>query len=815
MKTLRNKSLLAICPILLSAAPGLSPAQSTQASIYVDAAKVENQISPYLYGACIEDVNHEIYGGLYAQKIFGESFEEPNNLQGLSRFSKYEGVWFVQDNIVSISASRGGKIIYNEADFGNGVMEVDLRMKNDRGNMTGIAFRVSDAAIGLNNFNGYSVSFANTGKTIVIGKHRSNKFEMLKELNYDFDPYQWNRVKVAMKNNAFDVFLNGKNIFTYTDTKNPILSGKVGLRNQVADADYRNLTIQPIGEKTEKVSLQTAGGLSVSCMWDAIVPNDGRATFKQDGKNAFHGKFSQAIEWTDGKGIAGVANKGLNRWGISVAQGQTFSGRLHLRTDGLQGNVTVALQSADGSKEYASQKIKEVSKEWAKREFNLTSTVTDKKARFAVYLDQPGKVWIDQVTLLPTGKDLYKGLPLRNDIAQAMVDQGLTFLRYGGTMVNVPGYRFKNMIGDRDKRPQYNGHWYAHSTNGFGIEEFLQFCEAARFQSAFAVSIDETPEDMADMVEYLNGPVTSEWGKKRAENGHPQPYNVKYIGIGNEEVIRNSAEPAYRNYIERFKLLHDAMKSKDPNLNLVISVEWKPQLAEWMEMVFQALKNKAAYWDYHPVADPLTTGATVDAKLSEMKSLFHQWDPTSTLKCVIFEENGNTHNMRRVLGHTTLQNAVRRHGDFVLGSCAANALQPYRQNDNSWDQGQVFFTPSQVWGMPPYYAQQMASNYHQPLLVHSVADKKLDVTATRSENSDCLVLHITNIHPEAVKSDIDVSSFGTVQSVKAISLSGKLNEINTPDQPKKIAPVETILSPENKQTFKFAPNSYTILVYTK
>ncbi len=93
-----------------------------------------------------------------------------------------------------------------------------------------------------------------------------------------------------------------------------------------------------------------------------------------------------------------------------------------------------------------------------------------------------------------------------------MVDQGLTFLRYGGTMINISGYRFK----EDDRRPRqaaaYHGHWYRWSTNGFGIEDFLQFCEKAGFTAAFAVNIEETPQDMADMIEYLNGPVTSGGG---------------------------------------------------------------------------------------------------------------------------------------------------------------------------------------------------------------------------------------------------------------------------------------------------------------
>ncbi len=150
---------------------------------------------------------------------------------------------------------------------------------------------------------------------------------------------------------------------------------------------------------------------------------------------------------------------------------------------------------------------------------------------------------------------------MRADIGKMLVDERLGVLRYGGSMVNAPGYRWKKMIGDRDRRPQYKGWWYPYSTNGFGIEDFVQFCRAAGFECVFAINDEETPEDAADLVEYLNGPATSDWGKRRAANGHPDPYGVRYIEIGNEE--KTDAH-----YIERFQLLADAMHARDPNVQL-------------------------------------------------------------------------------------------------------------------------------------------------------------------------------------------------------------------------------------------------------
>lgn len=132
------------------------------------------------------------------------------------------------------------------------------------------------------------------------------------------------------------------------------------------------------------------------------------------------------------------------------------------------------------------------------------------------------------------------------------------------------------------------------------------------------------------------------------------------------------------------------------------------------------------------------------------------------MKCAIFEENGNRHDMQRVLGHVTLQNAVRRMGDFVLTSCAANALQPYRQNDNGWDQGQVFFTPSQVWGMPLLCAADGCGTPPSPdgwLRVEG-ADGVLDVTATRSREAGSVVLHIANTGAEPLRVGLRVDGMG-------------------------------------------------------
>ena len=419
------------------------------------------------------------------------------------------------------------------------------------------------------------------------------------------------------------------------------------------------------------------------------------------------------------------------------------------------------------------------------------------------------------VTLMNGADRQFCGLPLRNDIGQAMVDQGLRFLRYGGTMVNAPEYRFKKMIGDRAERPPYKGHWYTYSTNGFGIEDFLHFCEKAGFMPAYAVNVEESAQDMEDMIEYLNGSVDTKWGKKRAENGHPEPYGLKYLEIGNEEVIWGDIEADYQHYIDRFNDIYEAVHAKDPEVQFIHSAWWRPESPN-MEKVFKALDGKAAYWDYHPWSDDLGSHVNIDRELTDMKAKFLKWNPKTSMRCAIFEENGNLHNVQRAIVHATVQNVVRRHGDFILTTCAANALQPYLQNDNGWDQGQIFFTPGQVWGMPTFYAQQMSSAHHHPLRLWSETVGELDTTATTNEARDEVILHVVNTSSEVRETQVSLSGFIPKGNMEIYTLSGELNDENLPDTPTRILPKATWKqAPGSDFTYSFPGYSYTIVVLKK
>ena len=464
-RSLKKIPLAALCAAMAAACAG----GATDATITVDASKVEGSVTPWLYGACIEDVNHEIYGGLYDQRIFGESFEEPVPNPLFDDCSAYEGEWQVAGDELLCAAHAGAKLVYDPLEMAVGEVETELKFtRGGGGDNAGLLAGVSEPGNGADNFHGYEISLAADGRKVVLGKHKNN-FTPIADAAVSCDPAQWNRLGFKTDGRTLQVFLNGACVLRAEDDDPVLARGRVALRTWNSEARFRNVKVTADGA-SRKLVFRTTPAVQVSRQWDAFSTGGAVAAYRHEAGDAYNGACSQSVEFVSGTGTVGIANAGLNRWGIAMRKGQPFEGRLYLRGSG---DVVVALQSADGTKEYASQRITGIGAAWKKFPFELTAAAADGDARFALYLDRPGRVQADQVTLMSTGEDRFRGLPLRGDIGQAMVDQGLTFLRYGGTMINISGYRFKKMIGDRDKRPPYHGHWYRWSTNGFGIEDFL------------------------------------------------------------------------------------------------------------------------------------------------------------------------------------------------------------------------------------------------------------------------------------------------------------------------------------------------------
>jgi alpha-L-arabinofuranosidase len=339
--------------------------------------------------------------------------------------------------------------------------------------------------------------------------------------------------------------------------------------------------------------------------------------------------------------------------------------------------------------------------------------------------------------------------------------------------------------------------------------------------------MDETPADMADFVEYVNGSAKTEWGRRRVADGHSAPYGLRYIELGNEEAVNED-------YWKRFKPLAEAIWAKDPGIILVVgdfaygneikdpyNFSGAPNittLAAHKKILDLAREHGREVWfDVHIGTEHPPAPNGVPGVRSFIEQL-GRISPGAQYKVVVFEFNAGNHAMKRALSNACAINQLERLGDRVTMGCSANCLQPYKQNDNDWNQGLVFLSPSQVWAQPPYYVTQMVSRNYLPLCVKSdVTSPKgaLDVAAERSEDAKTLTVRVVNTAKATITGHIVLDGFVPRQSVaRATVLTGDWDDINTPEQPERIKPSESDWKHESKDgavNRTFPPYSFTVL----
>jgi DUF1680 family protein len=538
----------------------------------------------------------------------------------------------------------------------------------------------------------------------------------------------------------------------------------------------------------------------VSRMWRPVKEGTAEGTYAIDTNRPFVGRQSQRMTFTKGEGRIGVENRGLNHWGMKFAADRSYEGVVWARAE-KPAELFATLENNDGSQSLAESRLTVKAGDWQQLAFTLTPKRSEKSGRFVVSLKSPGSALLGYAFLQPGEWGRYKGLPVRRDVAEGLVSQGITVLRYGGSMVNNPEYRWKKMIGPREKRPPYRGHWYPHSSNGWGIVDFMDFCEAAGFEYVPAFDASETPADMADYIEYATGPKDSEWGRRRSADGHAALYRLKYIEIGNEEKIDDA-------YYQKFAALAPAIWAKDANVILVVGdFQYSRAISDPFHFsgaasgitslaahrkILQIVKqhNREVWFDVHVN----TEGPTPDSTLAATRSYIDALDKIADgaqHRVVVFELNANNHSQRRALANAIAIHVLARDGRLPIVT-SANCLQADGQNDNGWNQGLLFYNPSQVWLQPPGYVTQIYARNYLPLVVEAKVHggrSKLDVIATRSDDGRRLVLRAVNPGDKAEIAQIHLTGFEPKQQEAHVAeLAGPLNTVNTATQPEAIVP---------------------------
>ena len=348
-------------------------------------------------------------------------------------------------------------------------------------------------------------------------------------------------------------------------------------------------------------------GWGAGTSWKQVRPGHSLGTMevrKDDGIHPNNPTYMRLTaervkEYYDYKGWKGygLENDGFD--GISVKAGQKYDFSVFLRNHGDLKQIRVALVESQGwgkdPKLLADVTITTNTKSWKKYEATLTPAEDSKNATLQILVLNQGVIDIDMVSLMP--QDTYKGHGLRKDLAQALADLQPKFMRFpGGCVVHGGGdgfwdtYRWKTTIGPKETRRGLKNTWGYHQSMGLGYFEYFQFCEdlgmqplpilpcgvscqgtnggwnmwPTQAQDVVPMSeMDEWVAEAIDLIEWANGdPATNKWAKMRADAGHPAPFNLKYLGLGNEEKI----SPEFN---ERFKYIYERVTKAHPEIVIV------------------------------------------------------------------------------------------------------------------------------------------------------------------------------------------------------------------------------------------------------
>ncbi len=445
---------------------------------------------------------------------------------------------------------------------------------------------------------------------------------------------------------------------------------------------------------------------------------------------------------------------------------------------------------------YASLEIQGIGQQWRRYTGTLTSDVTDAHATLAIGITSPGTLYLDKASLMP--EDNLDGW--RPDVVQAIRELKPGIIRFGGSSLIF--YQWQNGIGPRDRRaPFENRPWGNREENDVGLHEFLRFCELVDAEPLICLNSNSTTvQQVLEEIEYCNGPADSRFGAIRAAMGHPEPFNVRYWQIGNEQ---GGAE--YERILVEYA---QAIRQHHPDLVLLASYPSDRLVGDLSDMVDYVCPH---FYDPHTpqmeqelralIARIRREAVNKDLKLgvTEWNHTSGQWGPARAWLLTLY----NALNAGRML------NMYQRQGDMVRIANRSNMT-------NSECSGILQTSPTDIYFTPCYYVQKAYANLSgdRALRVDLGAEEELDVSATCDVGTGETVLAVVNCSGKVQHRTIDLSDLGLTQGqVLVWTLTGPAPDaINSFEDKRLVAPVETMETAlGDVLDHAFVPYSVTIL----
>jgi alpha-N-arabinofuranosidase len=536
----------------------------------------------------------------------------------------------------------------------------------------------------------------------------------------------------------------------------------------------------------------------------------------------------------EGREGVGLTNTGFD--GIVIKAGEQYDFSVFVKQ--LSGNaipITVQLKNKKGklSKEAT---FNTQSGDWKKYTASLTATQSDDSAMLVIVAKAKGKIALDMISLFP--QKTFKNRPngLRADLAQTIADLQPKFMRFpGGCLVHGDGlgnlYQWKNTIGPVEQRRAQRNIWSYHQTVGLGYFEYFQFCEdigakplpvvaagvscqnsggtwriGGTGQKGYSMEEMKTYiQDILDLIEYANGAATTTWGAKRAAAGHPEPFHLEYIGIGNEDKITTV-------FRERFKMIYDVVHAKHPEIT-IIGTTGPFHSGEDYDLGWSfANEIKVDMVDEHYYEKP-------EWFVSNLK----RYDKYARTASKVYVGEYAAHDVNRrntlrsALAEALYMTSLERNGDVVLFSSYAPLLG--RKGHTQWNPNLIYFTGTKICLTINYYVQKMFANnegdlYYSNVITANVADtaKTFATSCVKDSKTGDIILKIVNMDAAVVPAKINLAGLGTLIANAGVTvLSGDPLTENSCDGTQNVVPQTSNITVSKSFTYQAPANSLTII----
>lgn len=524
----------------------------------------------------------------------------------------------------------------------------------------------------------------------------------------------------------------------------------------------------------------------------------------------------------------GIKNSGFD--GIVVREGDKYNFSMFIKLlSPTPVGLKISLQNTKG-KEIGAAEFQSIVTDWTKYTTQLTATESCDTAKLLILATTPGKLAIDMVSLFPekTFKNRINGL--RPDLAQTLADMQPKFIRFpGGCLVHGDGlgnmYRWKNTIGPLEQRIAQRNIWGYHQTAGLGYYEYFQFCEdigakalpvvpaavscqnsggtwriGGTGQKALAQEeMDDYIQEILDLIEWANGPASSEWGAKRAAAGHPESFNLQYIGIGNEDKITPEFE-------ERFTAIYKAVSAKHPEIKLIGTVGPFHSGEDFDKGWEIANQLKLDIIDEHYYVQP-------DWLMSNLQR--YDSYPRNATKVYLGEYATWGNKLWNAIAEAAYLTSLERNGDVVHMASYAPMLA--KKGFTQWTTDMIFFDNVSINRTPNYYVQKMFMNhsgdyYFDKVISFDKQDTTLAASCVVDSQSGDVILKLVNAGAASKSTKINLSKFKNISNEATITqLAGNGSDENTFEKPNTIVPTESKLDITNKFDFELPAMSLTVL----